>query len=821
MGVHPNICYYLKFDSDGDRHLLTVTNWQMSSLSSSLRHACERCRAKRRRCDMRKPGCVRCERINVACVYASTGVAEALCGDRQQPLDVLVRARLPHPQSTLDMLSNEAEHAMVARVMGAGGSMAVEDPDLAATYTDYLLVNSFFLAADVWHTSDSAALYLIDRERFMASFFSQPPALRLVLCTLAAYTTKDEALPKHLYVTYYARAKKALARVIHTPSLKTLQAIYLTAHFVTVHGQSALAETLCMTAISMANALNLGTDPSHNPAVTSKSEQEEYRRCYWRIYCNWKCDRGINDNYRHTVLQRNDVQLPTGGVRGESPLMTHICDVWDLIYQMRVAYDEPPAFWSDLLVSSQLATLNANLIETHSRIPSIYILVPDISITEDCEERVFAQYDAFTQQMLLISPEDTTAMLQLTLNLEASLCILMRPKLYLTTFLTPETCSPQNAFLITTAVTQTNAAATRIAELARFMLYLIDKQTSLTPQDQPSSFLDPDSRRRPTILSRSFWLQQMVLSYAFFESAVCLWVLACRTRPGWNGLFEEDEVVSRVRAKVYLLEILRHFEVLSAHFGKEGVVGRKPNMVTPLILSIEAMVRELEELIESGESHVVSFSADGNSARMERIVLEMKAMGISDVEEVVSGATECPLAYLGLLGLEVNGVLRWKGEREDKWRTWWTEQYIQDSTNGKGKGKSHGVLQSTGSLDGLEGVSFNRLKEDEKRRELTLHCKVDRIGRINDVDAMVVPVERNACRLLVISRAHSHGRLTVGSLIMCCLFCSSPLSFLDAVARSRSWYGPAGGSQEIAEGLTPIRIRRSLPPPPLIHISSY
>ncbi|KAI8618149.1 hypothetical protein BC830DRAFT_1110230 [Chytriomyces sp. MP71] len=655
-------------------------DWTHPHLSPPTPRACNRCREKRRRCDMGKPGCERCARMKVTCVYSAIEKGTA------SPSKTL-QASLHEPEKASEMSQFVR---LVFPSPGAGRAppptylpttSALEDPDMAATYTDYLLVHNFFLAADLRHASDSPAYYLIDRDCFMATFFSQPPALRLVLCTLAAYTS-ESALPKHLYVRYYTRAKKALTRVMQTPSLKTIQAIYLTSHFVLVHGQPTLGESLTIAAVKMCAALNMGTDPSHTLG-RSKSEQEEYRRCFWRIYYNLKYSKCVNDIYRPFSLIRHDIMLPSGGVRGASPLMIHICAIWDLIYQIRIVLDEPPNSLDDLLAGPRITKLNTTLIDTHAELPSMYILVPDPTLSHDTS-LAFAQYAAFVEQMLSVSPNDTTSMLLLSVNYNASICMLLRPRLYLTVFTQPDKLSQDGNFLIKTALEECSAATQRIAELGQFILYLTDNEQEMATS---SSFLDPLAKPKPTVLSRSFWMQQIILSHAFFEAAVCLWVISCRSRAAWKDLCASGYVVSLHQGKRYILAISRYYKLVSKRFGKETIAAAdasisqpqgKPNMFTPFIDCIDAMVYELELMeMNGGVSPPRQTVGDTEASRMQRIVLDMKAMGIADVEEVVVGSSECPLAFLGLLGLEVNDVYRWKGDREDKWRVFWSEQVFR------------------------------------------------------------------------------------------------------------------------------------------------
>ncbi|KAJ3257495.1 hypothetical protein HDU77_002700 [Chytriomyces hyalinus] len=636
---------------------------------------------ERRKCDMTKPHCLRCSKMGVTCEYPPEE-REMLRMDetvKDDPhFDGYVRLVLPaSPQSAATSVSTGSE---------VPTSGVVEELDMVATYSDYMLCHGFFAAGDLLHASDSPAYYLIDREKFLSSFFTQPPALRLVICTLAAFTT-DLPLPKHLYVSYYLRAKKALLRCIHKPALQTLQALYLTTTFILVNGQPTIGEKLFTESVKMAIALNLGVDPSHNPLLTQKfgpvlsaSQQEEYRRVFWRIYYNLKYEKCVSDVFRPLVLQRIDVRLPSGGVRGQTPLMEHQCALWDLIYLLRTSYDEPPKSALEILESQATTVLTSRLIEELGKIPSTYILTPELSRCDHADD-IMGQNEAFVGQMVAVSPTDTTGMLLLSVNYNASICMLLRPKICLTVFLNPEESSAftsDHVFLLQSALDECSAAAQRIAELNDFILYLTetDSYRNFGNSTERAASATPNAAHileKSRVVSRSFWMQQIIQSHAIFEAAVCLWVISCRTRPAWFHKCTQLTPLPKVQG--YLERISRYFKILSQRFGKEDST-TKPNMMTPFIDCLDAMLYELS-LVETrgsnmeGDSPVSPFGWSG----VDRIVLDMKAMGISDLEEVMPGSSECPLAYLGLLGLEVNEVFQWKGENEDAWRKFWMIQF--------------------------------------------------------------------------------------------------------------------------------------------------
>ncbi|ORY49406.1 hypothetical protein BCR33DRAFT_713741 [Rhizoclosmatium globosum] len=73
---------------------------------------------------------------------------------------------------------------------------------------------------------------------------------------------------------------------------------------------------------------------------------------------------------------------------------------------------------------------------------------------------------------------------------------------------------------------------------------------------------------------------------------------------------------------------------------------------------MEAMVGEIERRVGGGAGLV-------NTGGLEL------AMNVASIGSNVEEAKKEPWAFMGLLGLEVAGGIRWKGRNEEGWRLFW------------------------------------------------------------------------------------------------------------------------------------------------------
>ncbi|KAI8620044.1 hypothetical protein BC830DRAFT_1101010 [Chytriomyces sp. MP71] len=636
---------------------------------------CDPCRSKRRKCNLARPECSRCTVSGLRCSYRTGSVLTPQTHHPQTPnaTKTVVEVHRAHSAQTSDL-----------RVESLAANQSVDDFALAVAFL------SHEHTLNPLNKSDSPVLYLLDADQFMRNFYSVPLHLRLTVCAVAAY---NAGLPKRMYLGYYNRAKWAVLGSITRPSVAMLQSLFLIAHFMMVHGQPSVGRDLIVTAVAMAITMDLGHDPDNLLDLT-EPEKMEHRRIFWRLYFHIKYAKCVGE-LRPYTLSLHDMKPPARGVRGGDPIIFHACAIWDLIYAIELQCEEPPASLENLLLSPDVLQLNSLLLMTHTNVPSYYILAPNLSeIADQNAERnldaLAMQYDAFIVQLMTTSPTDTSTMLALSLNLNASICLLLRPKLYITSFMAPDSplLKPEFTILIEFAIEECCAAALRIAELNHFILHLMDNDTP-TP-------IDP-ALPNAHVLSKAFWMQQIELSHAVFEAAIVLWIIGSRTHRIW---FDRVLILPSLgTVTMHLQGILRFFVQLSRRYDQQTRAGEgdeafaaaaagkedgKPNMATPFIHCITGMLHELSLVEMHGGPAAVRKDSPGDyqARAMDRIVLDMKSMAIlAEGEEEVEVArieSDPPVAYLGLLGLEVDDRFRWKSriDREDKWRSFWNENCI-------------------------------------------------------------------------------------------------------------------------------------------------
>ncbi|KAI8610657.1 hypothetical protein BC830DRAFT_724542 [Chytriomyces sp. MP71] len=160
--------------------------------------------------------CSRCFSAGASCIYtARRGACESS----------------PHSPST----SASETPSLLERVLEASDTSSGVDPkspsiscyslidaDLAPTLDDYMIVATMF--DTITHFEP---LQMLGPRAFLDRFFMQPPHLRLSLVALALYfRAESEAIPSHVLLTSYKRARKSIMRYMDIMSLQTMQAFY-------------------------------------------------------------------------------------------------------------------------------------------------------------------------------------------------------------------------------------------------------------------------------------------------------------------------------------------------------------------------------------------------------------------------------------------------------------------------------------------------------------------------------------------------------------------------------------------------------------------
>ncbi|KAI8830174.1 hypothetical protein BJ741DRAFT_361601 [Chytriomyces cf. hyalinus JEL632] len=519
---------------------------------------------------------------------------------------------------------------------------------------------------------DSFVLYLLDHAAFMTTFFTQPAPLRLVVCALASLNA-DPPMPPMVPVLYYSRAKRAALSITDTPSLKTAQALFLIAAFALgttlfysipqnssecsltlfafqkAHGQQALSVSVLKPALKMALQLQLEKERPDLPAW----DQGERKRLLFRLHFHTLQSQSLSHHFAGFKLSLRRVCMPNkGSTEGSLTIRDYLCDIWSILAQFKTLHSTPPKTQLDLFESPQQIKLSRDLVRLLDQIPREYYLDPTPSTATVTDA---SQFSDFIVQMLVLDAADSAAMLLLSMNRNAAICVAQRSILFSTAF--KHSHSKRSTL---EAVQNSCKSALRISSMTQFILYL-------------------ERGRFHTPVAEVLWVQESVLVPAMFEAAIVLWFLACRTRKEWwihsTGSAKEEVLQLDFACIRFALEgFLSFFQHIHFHFGRTMPASTEPQvkqtLMNPYIRAVSGMLQELHQLQVNPNTPTDDASLFVQWG-LEECVLSMRGVAISEEEDHVEiEAAEEPLAFCGLLGFHVCGD-HWKGPNEGAWKQFW------------------------------------------------------------------------------------------------------------------------------------------------------
>ncbi|KAI8609389.1 hypothetical protein BC830DRAFT_844274 [Chytriomyces sp. MP71] len=509
---------------------------------------------------------------------------------------------------------------------------------------------------------------MFDPFRLLESFFREPPALRLSLCAIVADAIR---LPEEVCLSYYSRARKALLRITE-PSLKAIQALYLCATFALMNGQVALGIPAMDRAIHMLLDLNLEHDPDDNPIFRhlNEKERDEVRRTFWvfnyavkmmrlqvgpdsmRIIFTAKGMKPCHDIGDPMMLPMSlSLSAPTVFVCGLIDIMEGILKhVW-----------VPPASVDAIIYSGPIiAQHEARLQIWYQQLPARLKLLPS-TLTSKC-----------------LNHCERSGIIVLYMYHRAALCNLHRPMLYLTGV---RSVRPNEAYTcrILDSVQISLKSAQEMCDISRQILNITNPNPSAIEHHTQHGVMQ---------LTRFFWQENYGLCVGLFEAAVVCWYFLCRGDVSWWYLLcpilKETETELRIRLKYCVetcVQSLRVFETMMDG-GELSPHGRaeKPNMMTPMVNCIEAMLEEIRRVqtIHCGVVGEASPS-DNTERRFEGMLMEMRVLPLGKVTQQVEAEAQPAWVLLGLLGAEVYPGIRWRAGYEASWRNFW-DRATQNNT---------------------------------------------------------------------------------------------------------------------------------------------
>ncbi|KAI9352603.1 hypothetical protein BDR26DRAFT_849535 [Obelidium mucronatum] len=521
----------------------------------------------------------------------------------------------------------------------------MENPDLLPTLDDWFLV----FRVSTLERSMAPIHFSYDGDAFLSTFFQQPPMLRLIICAISAHYAP---LPPETTFKYYTRARKAFVRAESSKSTyKTVQALYNICQFIQTRGQPHLMKPFLQAAINLIVHLQLDIDPNDSPWLfhlnLSARQKEDRRRAFWAVYLlmvEYKATDTAEDGVSqtltcHKINPPSAVHIPYP-VFNEHAQVLQVNQLFELLGAIRVRYSNPPPRITDIITPGLIEPMKTSLVSIHTALPANSILL--IPSTETLTTN---DMDSIATRLSQIPLENSFTTITITLLSQASLCVFHRPQLYLTCVpaFHPDKLDTEQREIIQNAVSTCFDSALRIINLYSFFAGIA---SSVTTNDEET----PPPPPPPHWFHQS---PQLSGFYALFESVLVLWFIICRMDLSWTsvtrvGQREEKDWTSLSRRMRWIIRYMKD---------SVDLFGMNDGAFTPLLVCMEGMMKEVQY-----------------AGYFENLVVCMKVVDLGGGGSAMVAESETvkePHAFLGLLGLEVAGGIRWHGSSEGRWRQFW------------------------------------------------------------------------------------------------------------------------------------------------------
>ncbi|KAJ3285035.1 hypothetical protein HDU79_007633 [Rhizoclosmatium sp. JEL0117] len=511
----------------------------------------------------------------------------------------------------------------------------MEDPDLMPTIEDFMLAWSLSTAngtrPPVW--------FGMDGDYFLRTFFVQPSYLRFALCAIAAHV-HNPPLPEAVSFSLFQRARKAILRMAGCkPCVDMVKAYGYLVLFAIHKGQPAVGQNFLKLGLDVIRDLRLDVDPDDSPWLfhlnLTPRQKEDRRRAFWGLYGNYMADLGYNPDPSFECDISGDNVKPPGEVFDlgrpifeDSVALKWVWKLSEILHRNRKSLLKPPQSLLKILDldTSHGLIENVQIIISQCKYLLLYSSSP-LEITYEDAERFKVQLANVSVRFLF----HTYALNFLTLS---CLSALHRPKLYTTSL---KSCNP------------------RFLSLKQHESILSATNQCLECAHRLTNIFFHTHEECMTYVGFSIFTQ---LIYNLFEACIICWFASCRMTVAWRALMN-PAFVERERLLAMAKKLTEFMQRVVE------VEGTKSGSTIVILRCMQAMVREMfiyrsGVVIEDSESRS---GIDGLELRMTVMSL------VGDDFETIEKE---PYAYLGLLGLEVAGGVRWKGKYEPEWRIFWT-----------------------------------------------------------------------------------------------------------------------------------------------------
>ncbi|KAI8829451.1 hypothetical protein BJ741DRAFT_622859 [Chytriomyces cf. hyalinus JEL632] len=537
--------------------------------------------------------------------------------------------------------------------------LSVMDPDMIPTISDYMLVAGMFDKQ-----SKHPMIRLFDRDAILNSFFFLEPALRLSLCAKAAQFEYQSVSSKQL-LSYFRRARNAVGKSLDRASLETLQALHLVRNLANLTGQSAFSVLLYGHILNMMRVLRMDQDPDTLPdrSFLPERTKTEFRNWFWILAQGVLSSGAYGITYFKSTFRIDAVKHVA--TRLYSP---KLCWRYHTIMFVRCMYSRAPRSVMDVIWPRDWFLAGAKLSKC-------------LTDSSDCMFKLdgtFTEYSHVLVEKLNISVMAAELLIDATVEYYASICMLHRPRLYLLGFLTPQSVlleDPKCAAELMFSLEQCILACGHVLRVFRF-LALCTRDYAPTSRGfgvdagwewaSRGAWLEEGADLVPQVFSPDDYTWSLALS--LFEAAIVLWVLGCKVHPDWKTgggrVVQIPPMEELVEGLMFALEWLRMID--GNLLGHAGVLratwDTRQNYVSPMILCVESMLLEMRTYHAQNDIRI-------HNAEIAMTVLSLTEDGSDDLKAIKDD--EYPVAFMGLLGLQVMGGIRWKGPYEEDWRRFW------------------------------------------------------------------------------------------------------------------------------------------------------
>ncbi|KAJ3392334.1 hypothetical protein HDU84_004298 [Entophlyctis sp. JEL0112] len=661
-----------------------------------LYFSCIACKKLHKRCGAEKPECARCVKRGVECCYppkrkATSGSQSLLAASSSSSTDRSSNSAGNDfdPQLDTSTLATPAFQSELGPIIVPSNSPGVHkpdllfwtpgaphsalmDPELVPTINDWVVVCK--------HLSSGRYNQLaLDGKEFLANFFHEPPVLRLAWCSVSALFHVPK-YPPAVYESYYARFSNSLMRVMHIPSIKTIEALVLICVSDLATGRPEDARKFFDIVLTMFLQLDLQNDCEHTEGF-SDYEKDTRRRIFWVVFFSLKVMQVASRSQLPLFLDSKKVKYcrrlsgrpisPSGGSGGEFKIfdvaaICHLSSVLEVLNLIKHHHTQAPNNARDLINCVYCANFRVQLEIAKANIPTYLILDSEIDSIA-----FFSKFNLRNETARSSFEPDVVDTVTISTTYLAAKCVLLRPLLYLTGFLSIDSPvlvgQPDAIVQLLTALVESLSAASTVSQICSLIIH-----------SSSDAFGEGG-------LGKKVWVDNIFTSFVLFESAVVLWFVTCRTRPFWwkrqqnvadsnapgyptdaNQILRMT-VEDRKRLRSGMVDILNTLKQMAVVFF----------LVVPLVTCVEEMVREMEAM----ENTEVSFfegligpmnGAGGFESEADVITIGMKTMSIGVDAVVEHGEGQEPWCFLSLLGATVGrGKMRWNSFYEEPWRQFW------------------------------------------------------------------------------------------------------------------------------------------------------